>query len=121
MERMVVFFYVRNSITNQSLHDTRGLGLCCDVVVIDLMKETVASNVISRSASGTMKLNTITKIQKYKGLHVGHHFIPMAMEVHDTFEHDMDHFIRECGHLFHDRRLGDHLSLSFYIQFFRQC
>jgi hypothetical protein len=47
MERMVVLFYIRNSITNQSLHDMKGLGLCCDVVVIDLMKEMVASNVIS--------------------------------------------------------------------------
>jgi hypothetical protein len=44
----------------------------------------------------------------------------MALEVHDTFEHDMDRFIRECAHLFHNRWLGGHLSLSFYIQFFKQ-
>jgi hypothetical protein len=35
--------------------------------------------------------------------------------------HDMDHFIRECAHLFHNRSLGDHLSLSFCIQFFKHC
>jgi len=33
----------------------------------------------------------------------GHHFIPMAMEVHDTFRHDMDRFIKECAHLSHTR------------------
>jgi hypothetical protein len=43
----------------------------------------------------------------------------MAMEVHNTTECDIDHFIRDCAHLFHDRWLGDHLSLSFCIQFFR--
>jgi hypothetical protein len=32
----------------------------------------------------------------------------------------MDHFIKECARLFHNRLLGGHLSLSFYIQFFRQ-
>jgi hypothetical protein len=121
MERMVVQPYVKNFITNQSLHDPRGPSLCCNVVVIDLTRETVVSNFISRSASATMELNTIVKIQKYKRLHEGHHFIPMAIEVHDALGHDMDHFIRECAHLFHDRRLGDHLSLSFCIQFFKQC
>jgi hypothetical protein len=30
------------------------------------------------------KLNTIAKIRKYKGFHEGHHFIPMAMELHNT-------------------------------------
>jgi len=54
------------------------------------------------------------------GLQEGHHFIPMAMEVHGIPEHDMDCFIRECACLFHDRRLRDHLFLSFCIQFFRQ-
>jgi hypothetical protein len=44
----------------------------------------------------------------------------MAMEVHGTPGRDMDCFIRECGRLFHDRRLGGHLSLSFCIQFFKQ-
>jgi hypothetical protein len=45
----------------------------------------------------------------------------MAMEVHGTFEHDMDHVIKECAHLFHDRQSGAHLSWSFCIQFFMQC
>jgi hypothetical protein len=31
----------------------------------------------------------------------------------------MDRFIRECACLFHNRPLGDHLSLSFCIQFFK--
>jgi hypothetical protein len=42
------------------------------------------------------------------------------MEVHGAPGRDMDHFIRECACLFHDKRLGGHLSLSFYIQFFRR-
>jgi hypothetical protein len=67
-----------------------------------------------------VKLNTIVKIHKYKGLHEGHHFIPMAMEVHHAPEHDMDHFIRYCARLFHNKQSRGHLSLSFYIQFFRQ-
>jgi hypothetical protein len=43
------------------------------------------------------------------------------MEVHGTLEHDMDRFIKECVHLFHNRWSGGHLSLSFCIQFFKQC
>jgi hypothetical protein len=45
----------------------------------------------------------------------------MAMEVHGAPMHDKDCFIRECARLFHDRRSRGHLSLSFCIQFFRQC
>jgi len=67
-----------------------------NVVVIDLMLKKVASNVISQPTSAVGKLSTITKIRKYKGLHEGHHFIPMAMEVHNTARHDMDCFTREC-------------------------
>ncbi len=67
-----------------------------------------------------MELNAIATIYKYKGLHEGHHFIPMAMEVHGALGHDMDRFIKECAHIFHDRWLKGHLSLSFCIQFFRQ-
>ncbi len=67
------------------------------------------------------ELSTIAEICKYKGLHEGHHFIPMAMEVHSALMCDMDCFIRDCAYLFHDRRLGGHLSLFFCIQFFRQC
>ncbi len=40
--------------------------------------------------------------------------------MHDTPEHDVDHFIRECAHLFHDKRLRGHLSLSFCIQIFKK-
>jgi hypothetical protein len=63
----------------------------------------VALSVINQQADGTMKLNAITKIHKYRGLHEDHHFISMAMEVHDALEHDMNYFIKECVHLFHDR------------------
>jgi hypothetical protein len=55
-----------------------------DVVVNDLMRETVASNVISWPTSAITELSAIAKICKYKGLKEGHHFIPMAMEVHGT-------------------------------------
>jgi hypothetical protein len=90
-----------------------------NVLVTNLMWETVASNIINWPVGAIAELNTISKMHKYKGLHKGHHFIPMAMEVHDSPMHDMDHFIRECVSLFHDRRSGGHLSLSFCIQFFR--
>jgi hypothetical protein len=67
-----------------------------------------------------VKFSVTTKIYKYRKFHEGHHFIPMAMKVHNTHERDMDPFIRECAHPFHDIRLGGHLSLSFFIQFFKQ-
>jgi hypothetical protein len=91
-----------------------------DVVIINLMWEMVASNVISRPIGVVSKLNTIAKIPNYRRFHEGHHFIPMAMEVHDAPEQDMDHFISECACLFHDRFSRNHLSLSFYIQFFKK-
>ncbi len=80
----------------------------------------MASNVISRPVGVAMQLNVITNIHKYRGFHEGHHFIPMAMEVHDAFEHDMDRFIKDCAHFFHDKQSRGHLSLYFYIQFFKQ-
>ncbi len=86
-----------------------------NVVVIDLMWESMALNVINQPVGAVVKLSIIAKICKYKGFHEGHHFIPMVIEVHSTFECDMDHFIRECAHLFHNRRSGNHLSLSFCI------
>jgi len=88
-----------------------------NVVVIDLTRETMASSVISRSTHAIAKLNAIVKTHKYKR----HHFIPMAMEVHNTPWWDMDRFIRECARLFHDKWLRSHLSLSFCIQFFKWC
>ncbi len=77
-------------------------------------------SVISQPASGVAKLNVIVKIDKYRKFHDGHHFILMAMKVHNTPERDMDPFIRECVRIFHDKQLGGHLSLSFCIQFFKQ-
>jgi hypothetical protein len=91
-----------------------------DVVVTDPTREMVASNVISQPIGAVVEPCTIVKIHKYKRLHEGHRFIPMTMEVYGAPEHDMDRFIRECAHLFHDRQSRGHLSLSFYIQFFKQ-
>jgi hypothetical protein len=90
-----------------------------DVVVTYPIEEMVATNVISWPIAAIAKFSTIVKICKYRGLHKGHHFIPMAMEMHDAPKHDIDHFIKERAHLFHDRWLEDHLSLYFCIQFFR--
>jgi hypothetical protein len=67
------------------------------------MWEMVTFNVISQPTCAIVELNAIVNIHKYKGLHEGHHFISMAMEVHDAFECDMDHFIKERVRLFHDR------------------
>jgi hypothetical protein len=68
------------------------------VVVRDSMRETVALNVISQPIGVVVKLSAIAKICKYRRLHEGHHFISMAMEVHNTPELDMDCFIKECAH-----------------------
>jgi hypothetical protein len=57
----------------------------------------VVENVISQPTSVVVELNTIIKICKYGGLHEGHHFIPMAMEIHSAPRCDMDPFIRECS------------------------
>ncbi len=80
----------------------------------------MASNVISRLEGVVVELNAIVTIYKYKGLHERYHFIPMAMEVHGALGHDMDCFIKECAHIFHDRWSRGHLSLTFCIQFFKQ-
>jgi hypothetical protein len=77
--------------------------LVADVVVVDPTWDMVVSSFITRPTCVTIELSTIIKICKYRGLHEGHHFIPMAMKVHDTPKHDMDHFIRECAHIFHHR------------------
>jgi hypothetical protein len=89
-------------------------------MVIDLMQETMALSVISPLICAIAEPSDIVKIHKYKGLQEGHHFISTAMEVHATPERDMDHFIREFVHLFHDKQSKGHLSLSFCIQFFKQ-
>jgi hypothetical protein len=85
------------------------------------MWETVASSVINRPTNATTKLTAIAKIPKYKRFQERQLFISVAMEVHGAPIYDMDPFIRECAYLFHDRQLRGHLSLSFSIQFFKQC
>ncbi len=91
------------------------------MVVDDLTQEIVVSNVISQPIGATTKLSTIVKICKYKRLHEGHHFIPMALEVHNAPRRDMGRFIKKFVYLFHDRQSKGHFSLSFCIQFFKQC
>jgi hypothetical protein len=81
-----------------------------NVVVTNPTQETVISSVISQPTSVVAELSTIAKIRKYRKLHKGHHFIPMAMEVHDALGRDMDCFI--SAHIFHDRQSKGHLSLS---------
>jgi hypothetical protein len=81
----------------------------------------VVSSVIIRPIGVIAELSAIAKIYKYRRLHEGHHFIPMAMEVHGAFGRDMDRFIKECAHLFLNRRSRGHLSLYFCIQFLMQC
>jgi hypothetical protein len=65
------------------------------VVVINPTWETVVSNVINQQICVVVKFNAIIKICKYRGLHEGHHFISMAMEVHGTRGRDTYRFIRE--------------------------
>jgi hypothetical protein len=67
------------------------------------MQKTMPLSVISRPTCVVAKLSAIAKICKYKGFHVGHYFIPMAMEVHSALKHDMDCFIKACACFFHDR------------------
>lgn len=81
----------------------------------------IVSSVINWLTNAATELNAIVKIHKYKRCHEKHHLILMAMEVHSAFGRDMDHFIRECVHLFHDKQFRDHLSLFFCIKFFKQC
>ncbi len=77
----------------------------------------MVSSVISWPIGAATKLNAIIKIRKYKRFYKGYHFILMAMEVHGTPGCDMDHFIRECVCLFHNKQSGGHLFLSFCTQF----
>ncbi len=74
-----------------------------NVVVIDPIGEMMVSSVISRPISVVAEPSAIVKIRKYRRFHEGHHFILMTMEVHNALRCDMDFFIRECVHLFHDR------------------
>jgi hypothetical protein len=63
----------------------------------------MVSNVITQLGCVVAKLNTLVKIRKYRGLYEGHHFILMALEVHDALEHDMHRFIKEFACFFHNR------------------
>jgi hypothetical protein len=49
----------------------------------------MALSVISRSLGAIVELSTIVKIYKYRRLQEGHHFIPMAMEVHGASRRDI--------------------------------
>jgi hypothetical protein len=91
-----------------------------NVVVTNPTQKMMATSVINWPKGAVVEFDAIIKIHKYNELHEGHHFILMAMEVHNTLGHDMDHFIKECVHLFHDRWLKSHFSLFCCIQFFRQ-
>jgi len=97
-----------------------------NVVVTDTMWEIVASNVISWPTSATVEHNVIAKIRKYRGFHEGHHFILMATEVHGTPGVILIISLRSVPIFFtidnqKDRQSKGHLSLSFCIQFFKQC
>jgi hypothetical protein len=88
-----------------------------NVMVTNLTWNMMVMCVINWLTNATTKINAFVNIHKYRGLHEGHHFISMSMEVHNTFKHDMDHFIKERARLFHDRKSRGHLSLSFAFSF----
>ncbi len=91
-----------------------------DLVVSNSPWKIVAKSVINKPTSENVKPKTIAKIEKYKKFCEGHHFITMALEVHNAIGHDMDCFIKECACLFHDKWSRGHLFLFFCIQFFKQ-
>jgi hypothetical protein len=53
-------------------------------------QKTMGTSVINQLVGATAKFNTIVNICKYRGLHERHHFIPMAMKVHNAPRGDMD-------------------------------
>ncbi len=53
-------------------------------------QKTMGTSVINRPVGATAKFSTIVNICKYRGLHERHHFIPMAMKVHNAPRGDMD-------------------------------
>jgi hypothetical protein len=63
-----------------------------NVMVTDPTQETMALNVTNQLTSVMAERRTIVKIRKYKGLHEGHHFIPMAMKVYMTHPKLLDGF-----------------------------
>jgi hypothetical protein len=74
-----------------------------DLVVSNSPWKIVVRSVISKPTSENAKPKAIAKIGKYRKLCEGHHFITMALEVHNATGHDMDCFIKECACLFHDK------------------
>jgi len=85
-----------------------------NVMAIDLTWEIVATIVIIQPKGAIAKLNAIAKICKYRGFH--DKLEPFYFDGNGGAPKcDIDRFIRECAHLFHDRRLRSHLSFSFYI------
>jgi hypothetical protein len=91
-----------------------------NVVVTNSTWEMVTTSVISWPTCATTEFSINAKIRKYRRFHDRHHFIPMAMEVHNAFRHDMDHFIKECACLFHNRWSGGHYPCLFVFNFFMQ-
>jgi hypothetical protein len=73
----------------------------------------MTSSAITQPIGAAMELNIIIKIHKYTGFCEGHHFILMAMDMHDALEHDIDHFIKDCARFFHNRQ-----SMVIYPYFF---
>ncbi len=78
----------------------------------------MVSSVIGQPTCVAAKLNAIVKICKYRRVHEGHHFISMAMEVHDTQVHRC---IKECAHLFHNKQSRGHLSFFLHSIFQVAC
>jgi hypothetical protein len=65
-----------------------------NVVVINSTQETVVLNIINQPVGANAELSAIIKIHKHKGLHEGHHFILMAMEVHSAPKvHFLSHMV----------------------------
>ncbi len=60
----------------------------------------MAISVNNRLANALIELHAIAKIHKHRGLHEGHHFILMGMEVHNTPKHVMYRFIKELFIIF---------------------
>ncbi len=78
------------------------------MVISNPTPKVMVTNVINQPIGVVVKLNVIVKICKYRRLRERHHFILMAVKVHNAPRCDMDHFIMECACLFHDRLLKDH-------------
>jgi hypothetical protein len=90
MERAVVCLMSGISLRTNLYMTREDHVFIANVVVTNPTQEIMVTNVISRLTSDVVELNTIVKINQYREFHEGHHFIPLAMEVHSTPDHDMD-------------------------------